>query len=100
MDEVSSPLEDADRDQKLLADRLDAVIEGLGKIEATLSVLVQQRTAKDWYGTGEVAEKLGKARFTVRECCRQGRIQANKRRCGRGQSQEWVISHAELVRIQ
>lgn len=72
----------------------------LGRIEALLHQLVQQRTVKESYTTAEVAQILGKAEFTVREWCRQGRIRASKRACGRGPTQEWSISHEELLRYQ
>jgi hypothetical protein len=61
---------------------------------------VEQRTVKDWYTTAEVAKLLSKAEFTVREWCRLGRVQAQKKRCGRGISSEWIISHEELTRIR
>jgi hypothetical protein len=72
----------------------------LEKIQATLDLLVQQRTVKDWYTTEEVAKITGKAEFTVREWCRFGRLHAEKRPCGRGRSKEWMIAHAELLRYQ
>ena len=62
--------------------------------------LGEQRTVKEWYSTAEVATILGKAEFTVREWCRLGRVHAQKKRCGRGQSGEWIISHAELTRVR
>jgi len=43
---------------------------------------------------------LGKAEFTVREWCRQGRVEAGKRPCGRGRSREWTVSHKELTRLR
>jgi hypothetical protein len=63
-------------------------------------LLLSQRTVKDWYGTEELAQILGKAEFTVREWCRLGRVRAEKRGSGRGKFQSWVVSHAELQRIQ
>ena len=72
----------------------------LARIEATMEQLLSQRTVKEWYTTDEIAEILGKAPFTVREWCRLGRVHAKKRQCGRGQSQEWMIAHDELLRIQ
>ncbi len=71
----------------------------LEHIEQLLQWLVEQRTIKEWYSTSEVAKLLGKAEFTIREWCRLGRVHAAKRECGRGLSQEWVISHKELTRI-
>ena len=74
--------------------------ERLDRIEATLQQLVAQRIVKEYYTTGEVAQLLGKAEFTVREWCRLGRVWAEKRPCGRGSTKEWIISHEELSRIQ
>jgi DNA-directed RNA polymerase specialized sigma24 family protein len=76
------------------------LLQRLERIEAVLQMLVRQQTIKDWYSTDEVAEVLGKSSFTVREWCRLGRIRAQKRQCGRGLSQEWIISHEELQRIR
>lgn len=81
-------------------EQVELLMERLQRIEAALSVLVQQRSVKDWYTTAEVAQVVGKAEFTVREWCRHGRIHAEKRACGRGNSQEWIISHDELTRHQ
>jgi hypothetical protein len=83
-----------------LAARLDNFQWRLDAIQATIGLLVQQRTVKDWYSTAELALSVGKAEFTVREWCRQGRIRAQKRASGRGRSREWMISHAELVRYR
>ena len=76
------------------------LFQRLERIEAALQVLVHQNTIKDWYTTAEVAVTIGRAEFTVREWCRLGRIHAEKRACGRGLSQEWIISHAELTRFR
>ena len=70
------------------------------KIEALLAALVEQRAVKEWYSTAEVAGILGRAEFTVREWCRLGRVRAEKKKSGRGQASEWIISHAELTRIR
>lgn len=59
-----------------------------------------QRRAREFYSTAEVAEILGKAEFTVREWCRRGRVRAEKKQSGRGKYPCWVISDAELKRIQ
>ena len=72
----------------------------LDQIEALLTTLVAQRTLKEWYSTAEVAELLNKAEFTVREWCRLGRVQAQKKPSGRGVAGEWIISQEELQRIR
>lgn len=72
----------------------------LGRMESLLQQLVEQKAVKDWYSTKEVAERLGKAEFTVREWCRNGRLHAEKKGSGRGPHAGWVISHQELLRYQ
>ena len=72
----------------------------LDRIEQTLNLIVQQRAIKEWYSTAEVAKLLGKAEFTVREWCRLGRVNAEKKESGRGLAGEWIISHEELTRIR
>lgn len=74
--------------------------ERLNRIEEALRILLQQRIEQSFYSTADAAKILGKAEFTVREWCRHGRIRAEKRSCGRGNSKEWMISHEELERIQ
>lgn len=76
------------------------LVERLERIETLLQSLVEQRTIKDWYTTTEVAKIVGKAEFTVREWCRLGRVRAQKKKCGRGVSSEWIISHEELTRVR
>jgi transposase len=78
----------------------ELLLQRLENIETLLQRIVRDRTIKECYSTAEVAEILGKAEFTVREWCRLGRIWAEKRPCGRGNSKEWMISHEELTRIQ
>ena len=63
-------------------------------------LMVHQRTVKDWYSPAEVAEILGKKPYTVREWCRLYRVNARKRPTGRGDAEEWEISHEELNRIK
>ena len=75
------------------------MLSRLEKIESLLQTLVQQKTVKEWYSTAEVASILDKAEFTVREWCRLGRVKAEKKKCGRGVTSEWIVSHAELTRV-
>ena len=74
--------------------------ERLEKIEAILVSLVEKHTVREWYSTDQVAQIVGKSEFTVREWARLKRIRAEKRRSGRGAHASWVISHAELMRLQ
>ena len=76
------------------------ILDHLTRIEDSIELLVQQRVAKEWYTTAEVASLLGKAEFTTREWCRQGRIHAEKKGSGRGKYQAWVVSQVELQRFQ
>lgn len=76
------------------------ILERLDRIETALNTIIRQRTVKEYYTTAEVAQLLGRAEFTVREWCRLGRVWAQKRKCGRGNTKEWIISHDELMRIQ
>ena len=70
--------------------------ERLTRIEALLEHLLEQRIAKEWYSTAEVARVLNRAEYTVREWCREGRVTARKTENGRG----WLISHEELDRLR
>lgn len=76
------------------------LLDRLERIESALDHLTRQQMVKEFYTTEEVAEFVGRSPYTVREWCRAGRVSAQKRRCGRGRSKEWMISHAELTRIR
>ena len=76
------------------------IAERLDRIETSLQQLATQRLIKEYYSTSEVAKLVKRSEFTVREWCRLGRIAAEKRACGRGRSQEWMIPHDELMRFQ
>src|SRR4051794_34748583 len=77
-----------------------AVLARLDRIEANLQVLVERQQVKAWYTTEEAAKVLDRSEYTVREWCRLGRIRAEKKGSGRGKYQSWVVSHAELLRVQ
>jgi hypothetical protein len=79
---------------------IDILLTKVVALEAAISQLLKEKAIKEFYTTGEVAEKMNKAEFTVREWCRLGRIHAEKRTCGRGTAREWMISHSEFVRLQ
>jgi hypothetical protein len=80
--------------------QVSEMLDRLGRIEVALTQLVKQRMDKEWYTTAEVADLLDRSEWTVREWCRLGRVNAEKRRCGRGSSLEWIISHEELQRVR
>src|SRR6185437_1294661 len=70
------------------------------KLDRLLQLVIDQRTIKDWYTVEEAAKILGKAAYTVREWCRDGRVHARKREQPVGLHAEWVISHAEIERYR
>lgn len=43
---------------------------------------------------------MDRADYTVGEWCRQGRIRAKKKLCGRGKDGEWLVAHDEFVRMR
>jgi hypothetical protein len=79
---------------------MNELLERLGRIEDLLNCLVEQKQIQNWYDTKTVAKMLGRSPYRVREWCRLGRVHAEKRSCGRGRAQEWMISHEELMRIK
>ena len=79
---------------------MNEILEKLDRIEATLAVLVEQRQIQDWYDTKTAAKILQRSPYSIREWCRSGRVNAEKRASGRGNSKEWIISHEELMRIR
>ena len=87
-----------------LETRISGMETRISGMEAMLleihQMLAGQRPKKDWYTVREVAEILERSEFTVREWCRLGRVYADKRACGRGHSQEWIVSAEELKRIR
>lgn len=97
---VRIPIDGIGRDAAMEPTILDIVLERLDRIESVLHRFVEGRTVKESYSPIEVAQILGKKPYTVREWCRLRRINATKRECGRGASEEWEISHEELERIK
>jgi hypothetical protein len=81
--------------------KLDSTLARLKNIEAMLTVLlVEREQVREWLTTEEFARAVGKAEVTIRENCRLGRLNAEKRRSGRGAHQQWVLSHSELERYR
>ena len=86
-----------DQSESELETRISGMESMLSEIH---EMLANRQVEKDWYTVREVAEILERSEFTVREWCRLGRVFAEKRACGRGHSKEWIVSSAELHRIQ
>lgn len=74
--------------------------ERLERIESLLLSLVQKERVREWYSVDEFARIVGRAAFTCREWCRNGRILAEKKKSGRGPHAAWAISDLELLRFQ
>lgn len=70
------------------------------KLDKIAALLTQQKTIKDWYSTAEVAERLSRAEFTVREWCRLGHCKAEKKKPYRGGKKQWMIPHDELLKLE
>lgn len=78
------------------ATMLAQILQRLASLEDKIDHLVEQRAAKEWYTTGEVAEALGKSEYTIREFCRKGQVPAQKSPNGRS----WLIAHGDLLRLR
>ena len=74
--------------------------ERLERIESLLLSLVEKERVRQWYTVDEFARIVGRANFTCREWCRNGRILAEKKKSGRGAYAAWAISGAELLRFE
>jgi hypothetical protein len=102
--ELVDPLGVNARSASAIADRLERLETGLAKLFDALDVVrglvAAKMVVKEWYSTNEVAQILTRRPYTVREWCRLGRINATRTHAGRGEVEEWRISHQELQRIQ
>jgi hypothetical protein len=91
-----------------VAESLFDVLRQLGERQSRIEGMVAdlhcsakgEAKKKEWYSTAEAANILQRRPFTVREWCRLGRINANKRPTGRGDAVEWEISQEEIERIR
>lgn len=82
-----------------LRNLLSSLDQRLDRIERLLTSPVRESSfQKEWFTVSEAAKLLGKQPFTIREWCRLGRIEAHKRKCGRGRTSEWIISSGEMQR--
>ncbi len=84
---------------KEIAEALSNLEDRLARIEDLLTEPTGRIAfRKEWFTVPEAARVLGKQPFTIREWCRLRRIEAKKRKCGRGRTSEWVISSSEIER--
>jgi hypothetical protein len=63
-------------------------------------MLASPKVSREWYSVEEGAELLHKKPYTVREWCRQGRLNARKRTEKRGGAELWSISADEITRYK
>lgn len=78
----------------------EAIVSRLERVEFLLQQLVDRQRVQDWYTLAEFSGIVGIGQQTLREYCRFGRLNAEKRMGGRGMHPSWVISHGELARYQ
>src|SRR4051794_36740217 len=77
------------------------IAQRLANIEAAIQVIASKHTTKDQYTTKEFGQIVGTHPQTIRQHCINRRISAKKLEgVGRGSTDEWRISHQELVRYQ
>jgi hypothetical protein len=76
------------------------VEERLEELRSLVVLLVERQQVREYYSVEEFARIVGRAAFTVREWCRNSRINAEKKESGRGAFLSWRISHAALLRFQ
>jgi hypothetical protein len=63
---------------------------------ARIEQLLADGQARDYYTIAEAARVLGRATYTVRAWCRDGRARAEKRNTVRGGAVEWTTPREEL----
>lgn len=78
----------------------DEVRDRLARVEDALRALAREAAVKEWYSTAEVAALVGRAEYTVREWCRQGRVRAAKGAHARGPHPEWRVGRDEVERVR
>jgi excisionase family DNA binding protein len=85
-------------------DMVPGLTARLSGIEAMLAQILEflaaPKVAREWFTVEEVAAMLNKTPYTVREWCREGRINATKRPERRGGAELWNISAAEVERYR
>jgi len=78
----------------------EQIEQRLDRIESILLRIADKEPEQEWYDTKAAGKLLDRSPYSVREWCRLGRVNAEKRACGRGSAKEWMISAIELRRIK
>src|SRR5690349_8640386 len=66
------------------SERLDRIERTQVAILERLEILNSRQVVKDYYSTKEVAARVDRSDYQVREWCREGRVKGEKRPVGRG----------------
>jgi predicted transcriptional regulator len=80
---------------ELMVNQNREIIERLDRLERAQALTV----VRESYTTEQVADRLERTEWTVRQWCNQGQAEAAKVR-GKGRTGEWRITHEEFVRLQ
>lgn len=76
--------------------KLEALSRQVETLARKIDALVAEQAEKEWYTVDEVALLVRRARWTVREWCRDGRVRAKKL----AGSDKWMIGREELRRLR
>jgi hypothetical protein len=80
---------------------LEARLSGIeSKLAQIHGMLASPKEVRERYTVEEIAAMLNKTPYTVREWCREGRINATKRSERRGGAELWNISAEEIARYK
>lgn len=80
--------------RRIVSEEMRSLFERFDRLEKALACKV----VKETYTTEEVAQRLNRSPWTVRQWCNQRLVQGKKVQ-GRGRQGEWRIPHEELVRL-
>jgi hypothetical protein len=69
------------------------------RLEENQAHLDSQEPPRQFYSTKEFSERVDRSEYTVRQWCKHGRINAQKRHGGRGAYDEWQIPASEPQRF-
>jgi excisionase family DNA binding protein len=80
---------------------LEARLTGIETMLAQIhESLTDPKAGREWFTVEEAASLMGRKPYTVREWCREGRINATKRPEKRGGAELWNVSAGEIARYK